>query len=296
MKARTGAYHGAEGRSARVLPWAECPWSTEAWDGRVPICVASCPSRATRDGGQADDVMGFIVRISQVSQGLASVGFDFAGSQATLQDDVALWAAIESMKASWENASGEEQDQQFGVVEGLLKATRWWSLYDQSVVGSAKSSCQMHPQLRCIVYCIEGGLASQIEAKSMPEIISRVDLPPGSLEPEFAIRRGSFGDFQAFVKDATFRMAMGGPTLPPMVRPPGTPRRQLSTSAPPARPARVVHAAPLPGVIAAAAAAAAAADANSQETVASLLASCRLSQVRDAECEGEGERLGGECW
>ena len=130
----------------------------------------------------------------------------------------------------------------------------------------------------------------------MPEIISRVDLPPGSLEPEFAIRRGSFGDFQAFVKDATFRMAMGGPTLPPMVRPPGTPRRQLSTSAPPARPARVVHAAPLPGVIAAAAAAAAAADANSQETVASLLASCRLSQVRDAECEGEGERLGGECW
>jgi hypothetical protein len=188
--------------ASRVLGWGACPWAQQqaTWDGRTPICVSSCPSQG--GAGAEQDVMSFVVQLSKLSKGLASVGFDFAGSQTTIAQDSAVWSAIENMKATG--------DAPFELIEGLLLATHWWSNYAKSVAGSAKSACQHDAAHRCIVYCIEGGVISQIEAKHMPSILEKVDLPPGSQTPEFAVRTGSLAEFREFVKGAALGFAMGG--------------------------------------------------------------------------------------
>ena len=185
------------GRGCNVYDsWDDVPreWNWPAipqWTGNDPICVTSSPAKSWPEG---KDAMAVCTQVSARAGGLVVVGFDFANSRNSRASDQEFWDQLAI-------AQPDEK-------EAILIQTEWWHLYEQQVIGNAKATCQYRPEHRCIIFCINGGPISQVEASRMPGIIANVDLPSSAIMPEFVIHRGDLDAFEAFVEDGLKRQSV----------------------------------------------------------------------------------------
>eukprot|EP01048_Picozoa_sp_COSAG05_P009558 COSAG05_NODE_794_length_7287_cov_45.558431_2_plen_346_part_00 len=193
----------------QVFEWGECDWAQgESWDGIVPINVASSPAWTfhPEDKSKERDAMMVIVNIKdRVKSGKFIVGFDFAGSanadetglsEAVKQEDKEVWDEMTKASKDWQAAEGAEKEAIFTsrIVPAVMK-TRWWTLFREQVVGSAKAHCQKDSKIRCIIFCVHGGPISMVEQRRMAQILTSVDIP-GDRKPQFAIKCGTLEEME----------------------------------------------------------------------------------------------------